>query len=140
MKNAKWMLPVVLMLMTGLMTAQSLKQTQVVAQVPFNFIVGDRMIPAGECTVKSAGTTMDTLLVSNFDAAKSALISSYRQDTSDTENTVLVFKQYGDRYFLTSIRLEGSDRAYTLPESRAEAELRAQNVTASQTILLASLR
>jgi hypothetical protein len=55
-------------------------------------------------------------------------------------DTVLVFNRYGDRYFLSSIRLEGNDRTYKLPESKGEAELRAQNVNATQMNLVAALR
>jgi hypothetical protein len=46
----------------------------------------------------------------------------------------------GNRYFLSEIRLEGSDEAYKLSEGRAEAELRAQNAPASEETLLASLK
>jgi hypothetical protein len=53
---------------------------------------------------------------------------------------VMVFKHYGDRYFLSSIRIEGSNLIYKLPESKAETELRAQNVAASQTNLVAAVR
>ena len=56
------------------------------------------------------------------------------------DSTVLVFKRYGNQYFLSEIRLEGSDRTYKLSESRLEAELRAQNAPASQETLLASLK
>src|SRR5262249_38598519 len=108
MKNAKWMLPMVLLLMSGLMTAQSLTQTRIVSQVPFNFMAGDRMIPAGECTVKAAGMDGQVLAINNFDAHKSALVSSSRQDSA-SDSTVLVFKHYGDRYFLSSIRIAGSN-------------------------------
>ena len=140
MKNTKWMLPVMLMLVSGLMSAQSLTQQSVVSQVPFNFMVGDKMIPAGECSIKAADTNGRVLAVRNYDAKISAMVSSHPGSSSAGNSTVLVFKSYGDRYFLSSIRIEGSDRTYTLPATRAEAELRAQNVTVSQTTLLASLR
>jgi hypothetical protein len=50
----------------------------------------------------------------------------------------LVFHKYGDRAFLTVIKLAGDRTIYEIPESRAEAELRAQNVTATEETLLAS--
>jgi hypothetical protein len=140
MKNAKWMLPVTLMLLSGLMAAQSLTHQSVVAQVPFDFMVSGKMIPAGECEVTAAGMQGRILVIRNFDARQSALASSSPSQDAVADRTVLVFTHYGDRYFLSSIRLEGSNQTYNLPESRAEAELRAQNVTASQTSLLASLR
>jgi hypothetical protein len=141
MKSAKWMLPVTLMLLSGLMAAQSLTQSTVAAQVPFDFMVNNKIIPAGECAVRAEGMEGQILTIRNFDARKSALVaSSYEETTRAADSTVLVFKQYGDQYFLSSIRIEGSNLTYQLPESRAEAELRAQHVTASQQTLLAVLK
>ena len=141
MKRAKWMLPAMLLLMSGLMAAQSLTSSSVVAQVPFDFMVNNKIIPAGESVVRSTGTDGQMLAIRNFDARQSALTaSSYSQSNQAADSTVLVFKRYGNQWFLSEIRLEGSNTAYKLPESRAEAELRAQNAPASQQILLASLK
>ena len=141
MKNAKWMLPVMLLALSSLMAAQSLSQSTVKADVPFDFMVNNKIIPAGECVVGSAGMDSAALLIRNADARESALSVSSRQDAGKAaDSTVLVFKHYGDQYFLSSIRLEGSNVLYTLPESRAEAELRAQNAPVSETILLAALK
>ena len=52
----------------------------------------------------------------------------------------MVFERYGSQYFLSEIRIEGSNLSYKLPQSRAETELRAQNAPASQQTLLASLK
>ena len=141
MKNAKWMLPVTLMLLSGLMAAQSLTSSHIVAQVPFDFMVNNKIIPAGECTVQSADMDARVLTIRNFAAKKSLFASSsHGEENKSADSTVLVFKRYGNLYFLSEIRLEGSKRTYKLTESRAEAELRAQNAPASEQTLLASLQ
>jgi hypothetical protein len=141
MKNAKWMLPVMLTLLSGLMAAQSLTNSHVVAQVPFDFMVNNKIIPAGECEVGSVGTQGNILVISNFDSRRGALaVSSQDQATQTAANSVLVFKHYGNQYFLSEIRLAGSNQTYKLPASRAEAELRAQNAPSSQQTLLALLK
>jgi hypothetical protein len=141
MKNAKWMLPVTLMLLSGLMAAQSLASSTVVAQVPFEFMANDKIIPAGECVVKSADMDARILAISNFAAKRSLLAQSSRNETKKaSDRTVLVFTHYGNQYFLSEIRIEGSNQTYKLATSRAEAELRAQNAPASQQTLLASLK
>ena len=141
MKTVKWTLPVMLLLLSGLMAAQSLTSSHVVAQVPFDFMVNNKIIPAGECEVGSVGMDGKILAIRNFDARKAALAnSSQDQAKQAADSTVLVFKHYGNQYFLSEIRLEGSNGTYKLPESRAEAELRAQNAPASQQTLLASLK
>jgi hypothetical protein len=57
-----------------------------------------------------------------------------------SKNNAMVFHKYGDRYFLTAIKLAGSRTVYQLPQSKAEAELRAQNIPASEEALLALLQ
>ena len=138
MKNAKWMLTVTVLLMSGLMAAQSLTSSTVVANVPFDFMVNNKIIPAGECTAKSL--TGDVLAINNFEARKGALANSSHEDAAKSDRTVMVFERYGSQYFLSEIRIEGSDLSYKLPKSRAEVELRAQNAPASQMTLLASLK
>ena len=141
MKSAKWMLPVTLMLLSGLMAAQSLTSSHIVAQVPFDFVVNNRIIPAGECTVQSADMGARVLTIRNFAAKKTLFApSSHGEENKSADGTVLVFKRYGNLYFLSEIRLEGSNRTYKLSESRAEAELRAQNAPASEQTSLASLK
>jgi hypothetical protein len=141
MKSAKWMLPLTLVLLSGLMAAQSLTRSTVVAQVPFDFMVSNKIIPAGECEVGSVGMDGQILAIRNFDARKGALAkSSLDKANQAADSTVLVFKHYGNQYFLAEIRLVGSNQIYKLPESRAEAELRAQNAPASQQTLLAALK
>jgi hypothetical protein len=141
MKSAKWMLPVTLMLLSGLMAAQSLTSSHVVAQVPFDFMVNNKIIPAGECTVHSADMSARVLTIRNVTANKGLFaLSSHGEKNKPADSTVLVFKRYGKQYFLSEIRLEGSNRTYKLSESRAEAELRAQNAAASEQTLLASLK
>ena len=141
MKSAKWMLAVTVLMLSGLMTAQSITSSTVVANVPFDFMVNNKIIPAGDMAVRAINLDGKIVAVNNFDARKSALAttSSAEQAQANT-STVLLFKHYGSQYFLSEIRIEGSKWTYTLPESRAEAELRAQNVSASQTTLLAALK
>ncbi len=141
MKNSKWMLPVMLMLLSGLMAAQSLASSTVVAQVPFEFMANNKIIPAGECTIRSADMDARILTVRNVGAKTSLLAQASRGEVKQAaDSTVLVFKHYGNQYFLSEIRLEGSNQTYKLAPSRAEIELRAQNAPASQQTLLALLK
>jgi len=141
MKRTMWMLPVMLVILSGLTMAQSLSQATVKANVPFDFMVNNKIIPAGECAIGAVSMNSGALLIRNADAKKSAMsAASHEESGAAADSTVLVFRQYGSQYFLSSIRLEGSNLTYELPESKAEVELRAQNAPASQTTLLASLQ
>lgn len=141
MKNAKWMLPLTLMMLSGLMSAQSFMASRVVAHVPFEYVVNNKIMPAGESLVKASSMDSRVLAISNFDARQNGLVGYTCTQSKDvSEKTVLVFKRYGDLYFLASIRIAGSNFTYTLPENKAEGELRSQNVNFNQTELLADLR
>lgn len=141
MKSAKWMLAVTVLMLSGLMAAQSITSSTVVANVPFDFMVNNKIIPAGDMTVRATNLDGRIVAINNYEARKSALAAtSHSEESQAAASTVLLFKHYGSQYFLSEIRIEGSRWTYTLPESRAEAELRAQNVSASETTLLAALK
>jgi hypothetical protein len=107
--------------------------------VPFNFFVGNKAVPAGEWTVTS-GPLNGALLIQNDDA-KVGLLSLPQMDQTNKPAgaCVLVFHRYNNRYFLSEIKVEGSTITYRLRQSKAETELRAQNVTATEEVLVASL-
>ena len=141
MKHANWLFVVMLVLLSGMAAAQLIGSTRVVAQVPFEFMVANKIVPAGECVVQAATMDGKTLVIRNS-AAKVALMSTSSQTEAkqDASHYALVFKRYGDRYFLSAIELEGSNITYRLPESKVEAELRAQSVAATEETLRASLK
>ena len=139
MKYATRMLAIVLTLMPLLASAQ-LGDNGMLAKVPFQFRAGNTVIPAGQCAVQRAGLTPNTLMIRN-DGAKIALFTAARtvSATKGSSTNAMIFHKYGARYFLSGIRVAGSTIAYQFPEGKAEAELRAQNVVASQEIVLAQL-
>ena len=74
MKNAKWMLPLTLMMLSGLMSAQSFMASRVVARVPFEYVVNNRIMPAGQSLVKASSMDSRVLAISNYDARQSGLV------------------------------------------------------------------
>ncbi len=141
MKHAKWLVVVTLVVLSGMAAAQLIGSTKVVAQVPFEFMVANKIVPAGECVVEAATMDGKTLVIRNTEAKVALLSSSSQADgKQEASHYALVFKHYGNRYFLSGIKLQGSNITYRLPESKVEAELRAQNVSATEETLLASLK
>jgi hypothetical protein len=141
MKHANWLFVVTLVVFSGMAAAQLNSRTRVVAQVPFEFMVADNIVPAGECEVQAITMDGQTLVIRNAEA-KVGLFSpsSQSEDKLGASHYALVFKHYGDRYFLSGVKLQGSKITYRLPESKVEAELRAQNVSATEETLRASLK
>src|SRR5260370_14978151 len=121
--------------------AQLSGRSGVVAEVPFELMVANKSVPGGEYEVQAITTDGRTLVIRSAEA-KVGLFSPSSQSESKqgASHYALVFKHYGDRYFLSGIKLQGSKIAYRLPESKVEAELRAQNVSATEETLRASLK
>jgi len=140
MKHAKWLVVVTLVVLSGMAAAQLNSGSKIVTQVPFEFVVANKVVPAGEWVVRIAIVDGNILDISNAQTNAGVFSPSSRTEAKQPASYyALVFKQYGDRYFLSGIKLQGSKIAYRLPESKAEAELRAQNVSATEETLLASL-
>ena len=141
MKQAKWAVAAMLVVFSGLAVGQRIGSSTIVAEVPFQFVAANRVVPAGECKVQAETMDGKTLIIRNVEARKSLFASiSETESKQAAANYTLVFARYGDQYFLTGIKLAGSNIAYTLREGRLEHELRAQNVSATEETVLASLQ
>lgn len=141
MKQATLLIAVTLLVITGAAMAQTLGSSRIVAQVPFEFVVANKIVPAGEWSVKAENMSSTVLTIQNSDAKLGVFSTAMLDETKNAAASyALVFKCYGDQYFLSGIRLEGSKTTYRLPESRAEAEIRAQNISGTEKILLAAAK
>jgi hypothetical protein len=141
MKYAKWILALAAAVLPSLAAAQLNSSQKIVAQVPFEFTVANKIVPAGQYTVQSATMDGKVLTIGNVRAKVGVLSPSLVDESKKpADSYVMVFKRYGSQSFLWEIKIKGSRVICRLPESKAEAEFRAQNVTATEQVLLASLR
>jgi hypothetical protein len=116
-----------------LATAQMGHSVAIASQVPFEFVVGNHVIPSGKCIVQAAPAASDTILIRNDDATVRLFSSLSLAEAPEVPATdEFVFHKYGDRYFLSEIRVEGSRIVYQLPQSKEEAALRQRNQPSSE--------
>ncbi len=109
--------------------AQSL-QYKLTANIPFDFTITDKKLPAGKYSVVRAQISNgdQVLLFSSADGQQQLsrlTIPVYARDVM--KSGVLVFHQYGDEYFLTQIWPAGGQTGRALPKSRAEREIQRQS-------------
>ncbi len=141
MKRAKWMPSMMLILLSGVAVAQLTSEQRLVTHVPFEFTVANKIVPAGDCVVQLASQNTRTLMIRNVGAHVGLFASASPSETKNPARSyALVFNHYGNQFFLSGIKLEGTKAIYSLPESKAEAELRAQNVPHAEEVLVASLK
>jgi hypothetical protein len=104
------MLIVVLALATAVVSANAQPANKVVADIPFEFSVGYKALPAGEYAVKTVTTAGNGLIIQSADGNTSALrLSQETERMKDKTHARLVFHRYGERYFLAEV-WNGVDR------------------------------
>ena len=141
MKYATRMLVLALTMLPMLATAQLGGSQKIVVQVPFEFVVGSKVVPSGEWIIQPAGVDTNSLMIRNTGAAVGMFSAASLLDAKQVAgNYALVFHKYGNSYFLSGVKIAGTRTGYRLPQSKAEAEMRARNVTATEETVLASLK
>jgi len=131
-----------LLLVTGSAIAQTV---HVRGNIPFNFAVGSKTFPAGTYDIGSVDSLDGkTLLVQATDGNASLMVNSNAaENLNPADKTKLVFNQYGNRYFLSEIWVNGATRGHQLPKTSREKETArdmAQNLTRERIEILASLQ
>ena len=127
----------------GLLLAVSAAQAQeprVKANIPFDFVVGDRVLPAGEYHVSAMGASGQAIAILSEDRkAKALILTSACESSGPSKSSKLVFHAIGGRYFLSQVWTEGYSQGRQLRESKAEIEL-AKNGARSKDLVLAANR
>jgi len=98
-------------------------QTRATAYVPFEFTVQNTTLPAGEYTMSAASGSHDVIVVRNAEAKKAILVlaPSNLSEYKGSQKNVLVFRQIGDRYFLSEVKTDAV-RGH-IPPSKLEREI-----------------
>lgn len=122
------MLIVVIALATAVASANAQSSNKVVADVPFEFSVGYKALPAGEYSVQTVASSGNALLIRSADAKVSALRLSEATDRMKNKSHArLVFHRYGERYFLAEVwngaDTSGRQLLKSLEERAIEREL-----------------
>ena len=119
--NTIRILAVALLTMAGAATARA-SDDEIVASVPFNFIVGTAHMPAGKYIVKPASDDLRVVLIESSDGHEAAfsltvpLGSAVRVTVPE-----LVFEKRDNQYFLTRlIPVDGDERE--IPPTHAPGE------------------
>jgi hypothetical protein len=103
--------------------AQSHSSNQVVADVPFEFSVGYKAMPAGKYSVQPISVD-DGLLIQSADGKTVALRQSDATiRLKDKSHARLVFHRYGERYFLAEVWNGADNSGRQLIKSQEESAI-----------------
>jgi len=110
-----------LLLVVSAVHAQS---AAVSANIPFDFIVGKQVYPAGNYLLSSWGTVQGSILIQNRNESRGSMVLT--QDCTkleEAEKTVLIFHRYDDQYFLEQVWIKGNTTGRQFRMSKIETQL-----------------
>ncbi|MCA1594430.1 MAG: hypothetical protein LC754_17755 [Acidobacteria bacterium] len=109
--------------------AYAQSHSSLVAHIPFDFYIGDKMIPAGEYSVRRVSDDGAQLLISSADGRENVLVLTHEMaaKASKHDEASLIFNKYGDELFLSAAWNPGSGGRALIAsarERRLKKELR----------------
>ena len=93
---------------------------RLVAQVPFEFMVADKTLGAGEYRVAAIDQSGGTIAITNSHGDNAIRLSMPRQRQGREKAAKLVFHRYGSTYFLSQVWMAGESTGRELAKSKQE--------------------
>src|SRR5437763_1563056 len=117
----------------GLPIAQAQSGSGLRAHVPFDFYVRDHLMPAGAYTIRAVSDGSATLIIRNADGRDAVVVltSGAEAKGRQPDNARLIFKRYGDQYFLAAAWQDAHEGRAIIP-SRRERGLRQELALSGQ--------
>lgn len=110
----------VTLLMTSVAFASGILMPDLKANIPFDFHVGGKNLPAGEYKILQTSTP-GVLKLSAIDfTANAVVITQTETGTKAAKANRLDFRKYGNQYFLGAVLVEGAKTSRYIPVSSEE--------------------
>jgi len=126
----------------GAVTAPAQSSTKLEANIPFDFIIGNKTLPAGMYEVSSPVPNQPSVrMLSSAETREAAVALTVTTEPKTNRGAnKLVFHRYGDRYFLAEIWGEDGKIAQALRKSKLEREMSASIGTPSVILVAVNSR
>ena len=111
-------------------------QSQQRASIPFDFVVGDKVMPAATYDISEVAA--NAILIRDFKQGNGMMIQFQAADGKQQLHSKLVFHKYGDRYFLYQA-WSADGQGIQVHESKLEREqaLAGDQASAPQEVVVA---
>ncbi|HEX4155498.1 MAG TPA: hypothetical protein VHY48_07795 [Acidobacteriaceae bacterium] len=112
------------------LTAQTPDQT-VKATAPFGFEVGSQHFAPGVYTLR---TPIENVVMLRSRSKTTIIMTQWGESTRPSKTAKIIFRRYGDHYFLRQIWFSAVDDSYLeTPESKAEKQAKTSEFASNQT-------
>jgi hypothetical protein len=112
-----------LVTMLALAASASAQTAQrVVVNVPFDFVAGGKLLPAGHYTVRRLSFEDEKLLLVRSDDGRSnaIVLTDTARGNQTPDSAALTFRQYGESYFLAAVSIPGAADVREVPQTKSE--------------------
>ena len=99
--------------------ARAQDQDAVVVNVPYDFVAGSRVLPAGTYTVsrRDSSGARETLVISSYETKASVLVLPTFFAEGRSQNPHLDFETVGNKHFLSQIQTSDGSYTFAIPPS-----------------------
>ena len=104
----------------------SAQEQAVKADVPFDFTVANKLVPAGTYTISAE--SYGVIKIQNSDR-QLAVLTTTTHDANESTTAKLVFNKIGNQYFLSEVLCSSADMNMSVPASKAEKRAREQEAS-----------
>jgi hypothetical protein len=117
---------IAMIVLVGSLAISARAQTNVriglIANIPFQFSIGNKSFPAGEYTVRSVSDDSDTVVlrVQSRDGQTGAMLLTSTVRGKAHDRARLVFHRYGNQYFFAQAWVDGDSSGLEAQKSGAE--------------------
>jgi hypothetical protein len=125
LKAATMFVGIIALAFVSALAASAQNQRSIVVNIPFDFAVKGKTLPAGEY-ILSRGSTADKsgLMMQRRDSKANAIVLTMSiQSRDNQEESRLVFNRYGEHYFLSQVWTAGDSEGRELFKSNQERSL-----------------
>lgn len=124
-KAATMFVGIIALAFASAMAASAQNQRSLVVNVPFDFNVKGKTLPAGEYLVKH-GSSADSsgLIIKRRDGRGNAIVLTMTLESRESQTASrLVFRRYGEQYFLSQVWTSGESVGKELFKTKRERSL-----------------
>ncbi len=111
----------------GMALSNASAQSKSTATIPFNFRVGSALMPAGAYEIEY--TQPKVVWFRSLDGHESALALATTTSGDAVPPAKLVFRKYGNQYFLGETRTSSNESEMTFAPSRLEKSIRSEEAS-----------
>jgi hypothetical protein len=93
---------------------------RVLIRIPFDFVAGEKQMPAGLYTVRHIKSDAGSALLIRGEDGRAAALVLTNTGKQNPRRAALVFRRHGDQHFLAEVSMPGTASVRELPKTGAE--------------------